>query len=102
MQPCTEKAGEVEHSARGKACQALSVWEEALTNKGTALTVLPSTEEMVTVTWQMLFKGTGFLIPQGHPSHLWTVTSAVRYDLPYITYASAIINTSQSTEMITI
>lgn len=41
-------------------------------------------------------------VVQGHPSHLWTVTSAVHYNLPYITYASAIINTSQSTEKITI
>lgn len=86
---------------KGKACQALSVWEEALTNKGTALRFLPSNEEMVTVTWQMLCKDKFCLIPQGHLCQLWTVMSATCYNLPYIDCTSTINYTSQSTEMIT-
>lgn len=87
---------------KGKACQALSVWEEASTNKGTALRFLPSNEEMVTVTWQTLCKDKFCLIPQGHLSHLWTVMSATCYNFPCSDCTSTINDTSWGTEMITI
>lgn len=87
---------------KGKACQALSIWEESLTTKGTALRFLPLNEEVVTVTWQILCKDKFCLIPQGHLPQLWTVMSAACYNLPYIDCTSTINDTSQSAEMITI
>lgn len=86
---------------KGKACQALSIWEESLTTKGTALRFLPLNEEVVTVTWQILCKDKFCLIPQGHLPQLWTVMSAACYNLPYIDCTSTINDTSQSAEMIT-